>query len=207
MTKSTPNTAKPTPPRMGFWQSLSTDQIIIGSIILATVVILGVMAAISIRNNRTFNVNISGVEVFTGIDAGHVETPVTYEQTPPVGGQHNAVWQNCGVYESPIRNEHAVHSLEHGAVWITYQPDLAEDEVEKLADLTRRGTHRLLSPYPGINSPIVLSAWGYQLKVDNADDPRINDFIQKYEQGPQTPEPGASCRGAESRTLSQLGGS
>ena len=192
-------------PGFGFWQSLSTDQIIIGSIIIITILILGGMAALSLRNNQRYNVNIPGLAVFTDLTAGHQEGIVTYEQTPPVGGPHNAAWQTCGVYDGQIANEHAVHSLEHGAVWITYQPDLAQAEVDKLADITRRGTHRLLSPYPGIDSPIVISAWGYQLKLDSADDQRLMDFIQHYEQGPNTPEPGASCSGGQTRTLAQLG--
>ncbi len=56
--------------------------------------------------------------------AQHLEEPVTYTENPPVGGVHNPVWQNCGYYAAPIPNETAVHSLEHGAIWITYQPDL-----------------------------------------------------------------------------------
>jgi hypothetical protein len=133
-----------------------------------------------------------------------VNTVVDYAQTPPAGGAHNPVWQTCGVYSEPISNEHAVHSLEHGVVWITYQPDLPFDQVQTLEDLTRRSTHRLLSPYPGIDSPIILTVWGYQLSVDNANDARINQFIEKYEQGPTTPELGASCTGGETRVLSQL---
>ena len=39
-----------------------------------------------------------------------------------------------------------------------------------------------MSPYPGLDAPISLQAWGYQLKVDNADDPRIDDFIKALRQ-------------------------
>ena len=61
---------------------------------------------------------------------GSVELPVV----PPVAGEHNAAWQNCtgNVYDAPIANEHAVHSLEHGAIWITYRPDLARRAGRKL---------------------------------------------------------------------------
>jgi len=54
---------------------------------------------------------------------------VTYSVTPPVGGTHNATWMNCGIYDKPVANERAVHNLEHGAVWITYQPSLPPSEV------------------------------------------------------------------------------
>lgn len=147
---------------------------------------------------------IQGVEYYPNLDPTHSREPVEYPQTPPVGGNHHPTWQTCGVYDAPIKNEHAVHSLEHGAVWITYQPDLSAEETEALAALTRRGTHRLLSPYPGIDSPIIISAWGYQLKLESSDDPRLLEFIQQYEQGATTPELGATCGGGETRVASEL---
>jgi len=147
---------------------------------------------------------IEGAEYFPGFSAEHRQGPVEYAETPPAGGPHNPVWQTCGVYDAPLKNEHAVHSMEHGTVWITYQPDLPADEVEVLANFTRRGTHRLLSPYPGIDSPIIISAWGYQLRLESSDDPRLLEFFQTYEQGATTPELGATCSGGETRVASQL---
>ena len=58
--------------------------------------------------------------------------------------------------------------------------------------------------YPGIDSPVIVTAWGYQLKLESADDGRLMQFISKYEQGPSTPELGASCSGGETRTLNQI---
>lgn len=138
---------------------------------------------------------IQGVVTYSNLNRGHSTEPVTYAQTPPVGGIHNPVWQNCGVYTSPVANENAVHSLEHGAIWITYRPDLSAEPVAKLQELTRQSGYRLLSPYPDLPSPIVVSAWGYQLKLDSADDTRLTAFIEKYEQNPRGPEPGAACTG------------
>ena len=138
---------------------------------------------------------IEGVTEYTALSRDHVSETVSYDQTPPVGGAHNPVWQNCGVYTETIANENGVHSLEHGAVWITYRPDLPDLEVQTLQTLTRQSGFRLLSPYPDLPSPIVISAWGYQLQVEQADDPRIKDFIEQYELSPQGPEPGAPCTG------------
>lgn len=182
---------------------LTVDRVIIGGSLLVMLAILG-YAVYRTLENRSINRDIEGVEVITNLTRDHSTTPVTYAQLPPAGGVHHPAWQTCGVYTEPIKNEHAVHSLEHGVVWITYQPDLDEDEVEKLQDITRRGSHRLLSPYPGIDSPIILTAWGYQLRLDSVDDDRLMDFIRKYEQGPTTPELGATCSGGETRTLAQL---
>lgn len=137
---------------------------------------------------------IEGVETYDYKGGTHVPGTVDYKETPPVGGEHNEAWLNCGVYDKPVPNENAVHSLEHGAVWITYSPDLPQDQVDELVDLTPK-TYGLISPFEGMDSPITISAWGTQLKVDSADDPRIEPFIKKYRQGPQTPEPGAACTG------------
>ncbi len=55
---------------------------------------------------------------------------------------------------SRISNENAVHSLEHGAVWITYRPDLPGGQVETLRDLAQGQTYILVSPYPDLPSPV-----------------------------------------------------
>ncbi len=130
----------------------------------------------------------------------HTTANVGYKQSPPVGGPHNPVWQNCGFYDKPVRDENAVHSLEHGAVWITYSPDLPKDQVTGLRDIAQSQTYILLSPYPGLESPVVASAWGRQVSLDGADDPELERFIKAYRLGPQTPEPGAVCTGGTSAT-------
>jgi hypothetical protein len=112
------------------------------------------------------------------------------------------MWQTCGLYDKPIRDENAVHSLEHGAVWITYLPNLPnlpQDEIERLRDLTESNDYVLVSPYPDLDSPVVASAWGKQLALESAEDPALERFIQVYVQGPQTPEPGAPCSGGVGR--------
>ena len=85
----------------------------------------------------------------------------------------------------------------HGAVWVTYQPGLGAQDVTQLQNLVHGHSYALLSPYPNLPSPIVISAWGVQLKVNSANDPRLAQFLAKYEQGPQTQEPGAACSGGK----------
>jgi hypothetical protein len=112
-----------------------------------------------------------------------------------VGGNHAPLWQNCGFYDAPIASENAVHSLEHGAVWITYQPDLAPEQVDLLRRLARRQTYVLVSPYPNLPAPVVASAWGHQLGLNSADDPRLNQFVRAFRLGPQAPEREGPCTG------------
>jgi hypothetical protein len=126
-------------------------------------------------------------------EAGHQEGAISYAQTPPAGGPHNPVWQNCGIYDQPIASENAVHSQEHGAVWVTYRPDLTTEQVEALRAQIRGQGYTLLSPYPDLPAPVVASAWGVQLQLEGPDDPRLASFLDTYRQSPQAPEPGAIC--------------
>jgi putative peptide zinc metalloprotease protein len=137
----------------------------------------------------------AGVETFEVTGRTHVRTPVTYDQTPPVGGNHFAIWQNCGFYDTPVLNETAVHSMEHGAVWITYRPDLSPAHVDILRALARSQSHILASPYPDLPAAVVASAWGKQLRLDSADDARLDAFVRAFRLGRQAPEPGGPCDG------------
>jgi hypothetical protein len=125
----------------------------------------------------------------------HTDGDVDYAQTPPVGGEHNPVWQNCGFYEEPVRDETAVHSIEHGAVWITYSPDVPQDEIETLRGLAQSNSHVLVSPYPGLASSVVASAWGKQLTLGSAEKSDLDWFINAYSEGGEAPEPDAPCIG------------
>jgi hypothetical protein len=140
----------------------------------------------------------AGTETFEDLSQQHVPGPVAYEQTPPVGGDHNRAWQNCGFYPQPIMAEKGVHSMEHGAVWVTFRPDLPAAQVESLQRLAEDQTYIVASPWPeGLPAAVVASAWGRQLTLDSADDPKLDDFIRAFRAGPQTPEPGAPCTGGE----------
>jgi hypothetical protein len=134
---------------------------------------------------------IPGVETFEVTSADHTTNPVDYPQDPPAGGPHDPSWQRCMVYDAPVRNENAVHSQEHGAVWITYQPDLPESDRESLAELAEGQEYVLISPYPELEDLVVASAWGAQLRLDDVNDPRLQAFIERY--AGNGPEGGATC--------------
>ncbi|GAA2069315.1 hypothetical protein GCM10009722_36550 [Williamsia deligens] len=132
---------------------------------------------------------------------------VAYRYSPPIGGRHDAVWATCTgiVYPRALRNENAVHALEHGAVWITYRPSLDPGSVAALARRVTGVDHMLMSPYPGLDTPISLQAWGHQLRLDDATDPRIDRFVTEtrlntqsnvYPEDPKataSPEPSGTC--------------
>ncbi len=164
----------------------------------ATLAVLGgVGLSFALRGGAA---GIPGVQNFSGLARTHVAGTVSYPQRPPDGGPHSPVWLNCGIYTTPVSSVQAVHSLEHGAVWVTYRPGLPTTTVSQLQGLVRGESPRkrgyvILSPYPGLPAAVVASAWGKQLRLASASDPRLPRFITTYAQGLQTPEPGAACSG------------
>lgn len=176
--------------------------LVIGTSAVVALLLIGVVVVVIVQSEAdrgalesAAEADINGVEEFSDLTQNHVDTPVDYPQTPPVGGDHLAQWQNCGYYADPIQTEAGVHSLEHGAVWIGYDPTLPPEQVETLQALTQDNPYLLVSPVDGLSSPVVASAWGAQLEVDSATDERLSVFLVKYAQGEGTPEPGAPCSG------------
>lgn len=157
------------------------------------VVVLGLAGLLIYRATRS---EIEGVVVVDAAVANQHddELQIPFGGTPPMGGPHASVWQNCGIYNTPVEGQYAIHSMEHGTVWITYNPDLPAEEVTALEDMVRGEGFTLLSPYPDQTSPIVLTVWDRQLEVDSVDDARIEQFVDQYKLV-RGPESGSSCSG------------
>ncbi|MFE2752205.1 DUF3105 domain-containing protein [Actinosynnema sp. NPDC059335] len=151
------------------------------------------------EENKDPSDKIEGVVKVEYSAGRHVDATqrVAYDQSPPFGGPHDNVWADCTgtVYDKAVRNENMVHPLEHGAVWITYNPDqVTGDALEKLKSRAEGKPFTMLSPYPGLDKPISLQSWGHQLKLESADDERIDQFIQSLRRNQYTyPEVGAPC--------------
>lgn len=133
------------------------------------------------------------VETWEIADRSHTTDDLTYPQDPPAGGAHAPVWLACGVYDEPVREENAVHDLEHGTVWITHDPDLSASDVEELA--AQLPDNGIMSPREDLPAPVVVTVWGVQLRLDGADDERLGLFLEEYGDGHTAPEFGVSCEG------------
>jgi hypothetical protein len=174
---------------------------VVGGVAALAVVAVVVASFVFAPQRVTYEANnstgreIEGVQTFQN-ETVHTDQPVQYPQTPPAGGPHNPYWLNCGVYSEPQQNENAVHSMEHGAIWVTYDPArISGDALDTLKGWLP-SSYTILSPYEGMDSPIAVSGWNTQLKVDEASDPRIGEFFTEYWRSQNVPEPGASCAGA-----------
>lgn len=147
---------------------------------------------------RTDIPQLAAVQTFDYVGGDHTTDPVTYAQTPPAGGPHDPSWEDCGVYSQQIRNENAVHSLEHGTVWVTYKPGLSGSGIQTLETALGTVTSKktILSPYDGLPAPVVVTVWNAQLDLKGPNDPRLPVFLGFYGDGHTAPEAAtASCAG------------
>lgn len=176
---------------IGIWSAIIGSVAVVALVVTTIVLTAPKSASYSAGSSGA---KIEGVQTFENT-AGHVQGAVTYAQTPPAGGEHNPAWLNCGVYTEQPPSENAVHALEHGAIWVTYNPSMSDADVEKLRSKLP-STYVILSPFKGLPSEVVLSGWNVQLQVDSVDDARIAEFMEEYWRSEKVPEPGASCSGA-----------
>jgi hypothetical protein len=151
------------------------------------------------EDNQDPSENIQGV-VREKYEAGkHVNADqrVAYDHSPPLGGPHDNVWADCNgtVYPKAVRTENMVHALEHGSVWIAYNPDKIKGKALATLKAKVEGQpYMLMSPYPGLDKPISMQSWGHQLKLTSATDERIDQFIRSLRENKyQNPEPGGRC--------------
>ncbi len=161
--------------------------------VVVPVVVL-VLAAVAFVAYRALQPEIVGVTTVAAAPGNQHddELHIEFGGLPPMGGTHASAVQTCGIYTEPeVFPEFAIHSMEHGAVWITYHPDLPEEQIAALQDQVRGQTKLLLSPYPEQSSPIVLTVWDRQLAVEDAADERIAEFIARYRNrsGPEANQP------------------
>ncbi len=139
-----------------------------------------------------------GIEVYPATTNRSIEGSIHYERRPPTNGDHAPLWQNCGFYEKPIEERHAVHSLDHGVVWITYRPDLPKQQVEALRPYGREN-YVIVSPYPGQDAPVIATSWRVQLELNGADDPRLRRFVDEFRISEIAPLSGNRCVGGVGR--------
>jgi hypothetical protein len=154
-----------------------------------TLLLIAILGAAIFRLTRP---DLEGVFIIDNLLRNHDrEAEFVDAALPPAGGSHNPQWQNCGIYSDPVENSLAVHSLEHGAVWLAYRPDLVDEKVAELQNMVRGESYVLMSPFPGLQGEVVMTSWGKQLVIDAVPDESIEQFIERYKGA--GPEPGSPC--------------
>jgi hypothetical protein len=136
---------------------------------------------------------VEGVVSYDNLGNKVVTGPVVYGVHPPVGGAHAELPHLCGVYRVPLVEENAVASLATGAVWVAYRPDLQQHDVDRLRETFQGEYDVIMAPYPGLDAPIVLSAWGRQLRLDDPGDERVQLFAAVYRNQERAPNNQDHC--------------
>ena len=163
--------------------------------VVAVALVIGFVVSSAEPKVDPASISIGQLETYPDLTSNHVAGTVDYAMTPPAGGDHNAVWLNCGVYSEAVPNENAVHALEHGAVWVTYDPALVDEAGVTELRSKLPDTYIVVSPFADLGAPVVASAWGNQVFLDGVDDERLGDFVTKFWRSNDAPEPGAACTG------------
>jgi hypothetical protein len=133
-----------------------------------------------------------GIEVYPATTNKTVKGPIEYDRQPPTNGDHAPIWQNCGFYGKPIQDRYAVHSMDHGVVWITYRPDLSADQVDELRPYGEED-YVIVSLYPGQDAPVIATSWRVQLELNGAGDPRLRKFVDQFRISEIAPLSGNRC--------------
>ena len=159
----------------------------IGLSVLAAVVVVGAIGFVMV--DKAIADELPGVSQQTYDGRDHVESgqAVAYATATPTSGTHAASSPRCGVYDQQMPAEFAVHSLEHGAVVIWYQPSLATEEISGLEAVVNRFDDRvILSPNAELSQPVVATGWN-RLKAYDGADPELEQFIETYRnRGPES---------------------
>lgn len=114
-----------------------------------------------------------------------------FNTNPPSSGQHWASPAEVGYYDSPLVDEQVVHNLEHGHVWLTFKPDVAQEIKDKIKAIVEADSWKVVAASREANdSKFAYVAWGRVLKMEEFDENKVKDFIKTYRnRGPEkTPD-------------------
>ena len=145
------------------------------------------------------------VQSFNSAGEGVHEGPFEYETSPPVAGPHSDVVP-CGTYGSPVPSENVIHSLEHGAVYALYSPELPVQQIRALEGLAEKEgwtKNFLVAPFEGEmpeGTLISIGSWGYRMDLDEIDEDAIVQYYDEFE-GTRTNEAGVGCDNTEDDTF------
>jgi hypothetical protein len=113
------------------------------------------------------------------------------EGMPPAAGPHFVQPQRPGIYEAPIADGNAVHALEHGIIWFTYNPDLITNEdLDVIRRVARNHANDVIvSPRPRNAEGVYVVSWGRRLLVPLPVDADVLDEFVRTNRD-RSPEPG-----------------
>lgn len=138
---------------------------------------------------------LEAVQTFPDQGTEHLEvgapTP-EYNSDPPTSGPHSSTPAPCGIYRQPVPDPAYLHSMEHGAIVVQYDPELSQDQIEELEEIGRQvGGEIIVAPRPDNPAAVSIVAWTQLLLLDSVDGDVITAFEREY--GNRSPEAAAQC--------------
>lgn len=110
------------------------------------------------------------------IAVGQAHEP--YRTNPPLSGPHYATPADWGFYQNGLEDEQAIHNLEHGGIWISYQQDLTVDEEAELKKLVKKYPNRLIVSWRAKNdAKFVVASWRRMEKLDSLNVEVMENFL------------------------------
>lgn len=146
-----------------------------------------------LRSSTPDEINGHAITAFGGAGVGdHSEQPQTYEMTPPVQGFHSSTPAACGVHATQLVDEELVHSLEHGAVALLFDPRATPEDIKELEALASEADENVVSaPYEGMEPAFAIASWGERMDLDELDIAAVNEYIDVF--AGKGPEAGRTC--------------
>jgi hypothetical protein len=138
---------------------------------------------------------LEAVETFDDMGTDHLtvgEGTPQYNSDPPTSGPHADTPAACGVYRQPVPDVNALHSMEHGAIVVHYDPELPQEQIIELEEIGRDvGGEIIVAPRPDNPGAVALTAWTKLLVLEEVDTQVIAAFEREF--GNRSPEAGAQC--------------
>jgi hypothetical protein len=125
---------------------------------------------------------------------------IPYPFIPPSSGDHYSIWADYLTYTSPVPWGFLVHSMEHGAVVLAYDPSspaAAQIQTAFAAIITAHGidpvcrdeswpSRIIVVPAHDLHTPIAAAAWEHTYEATCLDMPSLSAFVEAhYAQAPE----------------------
>jgi hypothetical protein len=105
----------------------------------------------------------------------------SYNSNPPTSGPHYAKPADWGIYDTELPDERLVHNLEHCGIWISYRPDISEEEKAKIVAYAKGfPTKIIVTPRAKNDAAISLAAWRHLLTMDQFSEREADIFISAF---------------------------
>jgi len=167
-------------------------------IIMAAVVVIVLVGAVFLGKDTVERIRLGNEQADNGREhVSQAQAPEYGDEDPHTSGDHgDPVPQQA--YSEELPDYNTIHNLEHGYIYITYQPDLPQEEIDKLTgvffkpydDTSFAPTKVIMAPRESNTAPIVFSSWNRSLSYESYDEQLMVDYYK--DNVSKSPEPAAS---------------